>query len=138
MSEIKVDDLTGKTSAGDITVTSEGGAATMQLQQGLAKHWVNINGFGTVSTRKSFNESSVVDVATGTFTSNFSNNMSDINFCVSGLAGHSDGTLTSLSSPQRTPTLTSTTSKVSYQVTYQNASRYDAQYVFGVTHGDLA
>ena len=37
MSEIKVDTLTGKTSAGDITVTSEGGAATMQLQQGLAK-----------------------------------------------------------------------------------------------------
>jgi hypothetical protein len=37
MSTILVDNLTGKTSAGDITVTSEGGAATMQLQQGLAK-----------------------------------------------------------------------------------------------------
>ena len=37
MSEIKVDTLTGKTSAGDITVTSEGGAATQSLQQGLAK-----------------------------------------------------------------------------------------------------
>ena len=40
MSEIKVDTLTGKTSAGDITVTSEGGAATQSLQQGLAKAWV--------------------------------------------------------------------------------------------------
>ena len=43
MSEIKVDTLTGKTTAGDITVTSEGGAATMQLQQGLAKAWVGFN-----------------------------------------------------------------------------------------------
>ena len=34
MSEIIVDKLTGVGTAGDITVTSEGGAATMQLQQG--------------------------------------------------------------------------------------------------------
>ena len=53
MSEIKVDTLTGKTSAGDITVTSEGGAATMQLQQGLAKVWQNLDGSGTISTRDS-------------------------------------------------------------------------------------
>jgi hypothetical protein len=51
MSTILVDNLTGKTSAGDITVTSEGGAATMQLQQGLAKAWVNFNGTGTVALR---------------------------------------------------------------------------------------
>jgi hypothetical protein len=31
---LKVDAMQGVTSAGDITITSEGGAATMQLQQG--------------------------------------------------------------------------------------------------------
>jgi len=35
MSTILVDNLTGKTSAGSITVTSEGGAATQSLQQEL-------------------------------------------------------------------------------------------------------
>ena len=44
MSTIVADNLTGKTTAGSVTVTSEGGAATQSLQQGLAKVWVNING----------------------------------------------------------------------------------------------
>ena len=34
---LKVDELQGIATAGDITVTSEGGAATQSLQQGLAK-----------------------------------------------------------------------------------------------------
>ena len=39
MSEILVNKLTGTSTAGSILVTSEGGAATMQLQQGLEKTW---------------------------------------------------------------------------------------------------
>ena len=35
---LKVDEMQGVTSAGDITITGEG-TATMQLQQGLAKCW---------------------------------------------------------------------------------------------------
>ena len=66
MSEIKVDNLTGKTSAGDITVTSEGGAATQSLQQGLAKAWVLYDQLdGTADTVGSLNLSTLVDVATG-------------------------------------------------------------------------
>ena len=53
MSEMIVNKLTGKTSAGDIDVVSEGGNATMQLQQGLAKAWVNFVGTGTVSINNS-------------------------------------------------------------------------------------
>ena len=34
---LKVDAMQGVTAAGDITITSEGGAATQSLQQGLAK-----------------------------------------------------------------------------------------------------
>ena len=80
MSEIKVDTLTGKTSAGNITVTSEGGAATMQLQQGLLKHWAHTNNTGTTVV-DSFNLSSLGDTATGTQTFNFSNAMSNADFC---------------------------------------------------------
>jgi hypothetical protein len=82
MSEIKVDTLTGKTTAGDITVTSEGGAATMQLQQGLAKVWINFNGTGTIAIRDSYAVTSIVDDGTGTYTTNFSNAMSNINYSV--------------------------------------------------------
>ena len=90
MSEIKVDTLTGKTSAGDITVTSEGGAATMQLQQGLAKAWANVNASATYSIRNSLNISSVSDLGTGLLTNNFASNMSAADYsamCLSQLNG---------------------------------------------------
>ena len=80
MSELKVDTLTGKTSAGDITVTSEGGAATMQLQQGLANFWVNVASNQT-TVNDSLNMSSVSDGGVGqaifTFINSFSQNPFD-------------------------------------------------------------
>ena len=80
MSTILVDNLTGKTSAGSITVTSEGGAATQSLQQGLCKVWVNFNGTGTVAIRASFNVSSITDNGTGDYTVNFTTAMPDANY----------------------------------------------------------
>ena len=62
---LKVDEMQGVTSAGDITITSEGGAATMQLQQGVAKAWINFTGVSTTASRDSFNISSITDAATG-------------------------------------------------------------------------
>jgi hypothetical protein len=85
MSEIKVDTLTGKTTAGDITVTSEGGAATMQLQQGLAKAWQSITASGgTPSFNDSLNTSSITDRNVGRHTVNFSSSFSSVNYAVTG------------------------------------------------------
>ena len=92
MSEIKVDTLTGKTSAGNITVTSEGGAATMQLQQGLAKAWINFDG-NPPYTKTSFNVSSTVDNAAGNFTINWSNTFSTSEYSNAGGAGGNTGTI---------------------------------------------
>ena len=64
MSEIKVDSLTGKTTAKTVTVTV-GATATQSLEQGLAKTWISINTTGTISIRDSFNVSSATDVAIG-------------------------------------------------------------------------
>ena len=67
MSEIKVDTLTGKTTANDITVTV-GATATISLKQGLAKAF---HGYGNQATgdldanSKTLNISSYVDFATG-------------------------------------------------------------------------
>ena len=40
MSTVKVNKLTGTTTAGSIAVTGETGSTTTNLQQGLAKAWV--------------------------------------------------------------------------------------------------
>ena len=78
---LKVDDLRGNTAAGNITITSEGGAATMQLQQGAVKVWANYEQEGTHSTRDSFNVSSLTDAAQGRTTINFTNSMVNDDFC---------------------------------------------------------
>ena len=91
MSEINVDNLTGKTSAGDITVTSEGGAATMQLQQGLAKFWVNFNGTGTIAARDSFNLSGLTDNGTGNYTTSFISVMNNANYTAVATCGLDPG-----------------------------------------------
>ena len=65
--------------AGDITITSEGGAATQSLQQGLAKCWANLNG-STFGLRDSFSVASAVDNGTGDYTINFSNTMNNSNY----------------------------------------------------------
>jgi len=75
MSEIKVDNLNGKTSAGDITVTSEGGAATQSLQQGLAKAWVNATSSAVL--QDSNNIASGTDNGTGDYTFALTNNMNN-------------------------------------------------------------
>ena len=84
---LKVDALQGITAAGDITVTSEGGAATQSLQQGLAKAWNNINASFTI--QDSFNVASCVDesgTAPNTYTINMTNAMSNTTYMAFGTA----------------------------------------------------
>ncbi len=90
MSEIKVDSLTGKTSAGDITVTSEGGAATMQLQQGLAKAWATADDNTTIMD--SLNIASITDHSTGVSTLTFTNVMNNNLYSITVAGGYGGGT----------------------------------------------
>ena len=46
-STLKINTLTGVSTAGSIAVTGEGNSTTTNLQQGLCKSWVNFNGTGT-------------------------------------------------------------------------------------------
>ena len=63
-SQLKVDSLTGVTTAGSISVTGEGNSTTTNLQQGLVKAWGNSNAAGT-SVYNSFNVTSLTDNDTG-------------------------------------------------------------------------
>ena len=80
-SQLKVDTLTGVTTAGSILVTGEGNSTTTNLQQGLAKSWANTSGDGTPAIDDSFNNASVTDNGTGDQTFAFTNNMSNSNYC---------------------------------------------------------
>jgi hypothetical protein len=61
-------------------VTSEGGAVTTNIAQGLAKAWVNFNGNGTIAARDSLNVSGLTDRAAGKYTITFSAAMADTNY----------------------------------------------------------
>jgi hypothetical protein len=82
-SQLKVDTLTGVSTAGSIVVTGEGNSTTTNLQQGLVKAWNHYDhkgDSGSTQVLDSFNISSVADTGTGvsnhTFTNGFSNNFS--------------------------------------------------------------
>lgn len=87
MSSILVDNLTGKTTAGSVTVTSEGGAATLQLQQGLAKAWAQQDG-STAVAQDSFNVTSITDEATGSASFTMANVMANSTFSATSLTGY--------------------------------------------------
>jgi hypothetical protein len=82
---LKVDELRGIASAGSITVTGEGGAATQSLHQGLCKSWTYVSGGGSPSIVDSFNTASVTDIAAAQVASNFVNNMSNDDFSATAM-----------------------------------------------------
>jgi len=77
---LKVDAMQGVTAAGDITITSEGGAATQSLQQGLAKVWSRWQGTDTFGINDSLNVTSGTDNGTGDYTMTFSSAMGNANY----------------------------------------------------------
>ena len=64
---IKVNELQGRTTANDITVTV-GATATQSLEQGLAKGWIHFDGGDTTpAANDSLNHSSITDNGTGDY-----------------------------------------------------------------------
>ncbi len=86
-STLKINTLTGVSTAGSLAVTGEGNSTTTNLQQGLVKAWMQLNGTGTIALADSFNISSVTDVGTGIYTPTFTNNYANNDFSVSGSGG---------------------------------------------------
>jgi len=134
MSTILVDNLTGKTSAGDITVTSEGGAATQSLQQGLAKAWVNFDGTGTIAARDSLNLSSLTDAGGGNYGITVSSAFGNSDYAAAGMSQDSASGDFISSNQSVAPT---TTVFRFYNFT-STSSVADTARVFVTFHGDLA
>ena len=133
---LKVNTLTGASTAGSIAVTGEGNSTTTNLQQGLARVWFNIDCTGTPSYRDSLNCTSLTDDATGNMTHNFTNNMGNANYSLSGASGGDAGTWANNLAHFSTATPdTTSTSKIAiaYNGSYADTDRNSGSY-----HGDLA
>ena len=129
MSEIKIDTLTGKTTAGNITVTD--GSVTFKMQDSLIKHWTIIDQSGTTESLGSFNQSSLTDVGVGRTNLSWANNFASASAqCITAYNSYSvDGSWYQL------------ISTASYRLTayMQDASTYyDVDHYSGQITGDLA
>lgn len=147
MSTIIADNLTGKTAAGNVTVTSEGGAATFQLQQGLAKLWINYNGTGTIAARDSLNAGSLTDHGVGEYTVSHTNSMASANYVTSTEGTYADGNTNykndfATVNPSRAVTTPLTTGATrmtnTSRSTTSGATVYDVPNVYFAIFGDLA
>ena len=133
-SELIVDELTGRASAGSIAVTAEGGTNTTNLQQGLVKAWARINGSGSgVPAADSFNVGSTTDSDTGDYEVAYTNNFSDGEYCIT----LGDSNNANVASATHTRCNTTSASGHGLQV-YYNGALADATNVFFQVTGDLA
>ena len=117
-----------------LTVDSEGGSATTNLVQGLAKVWCSIDmDASTPVYFDSFNCSSVGDRGAGSPTINFTNSMSNDDFATCALAGQTNGA--ALSFDGDTP---KTTGDVDLRAMNSSFSTGDSPNIDSIIMGDLA
>jgi hypothetical protein len=120
---LKVDTITGVATAGSIAITGEGNSTTTNLQQGLAKAWVE--GSNAAALTDSFNISGGTDNGTGDYSYAFSNNMGSASYSISvcchsgGLAATNDDSQTTSSYKAQIFSRTSTGS-ASDQINYSS------------------
>jgi len=130
-SELKVNTLTGVSTAGSIAVTGEGNSTTTNLQQGLLKSWLNLDGSGTIGISDSYNVGSVTDNGTGSYAKTLSNAMSNSLYATGG--GHSANS----SFDANSRVLPSTTTSI-VMYTQAGGAVADADVVTALVSGDLA
>ena len=134
---VQINQLRGIDTAGSVSVQGEG-TATTNLQQGLAKCWINFNGSSTVAIRDSFNFTSLTDNGTGdytqTFTSAFSNNDYGPACVTQDSENDTSNFTTSYAAIYRSATGLQTTNM---RLGSGHAStRYDITGIFASVHGD--
>lgn len=138
-SVLKVNTLTGVTTAGSIVVTGEGNSTTTNLQQGLAKSWLSMNGAGTIAVRDSFNITSISDGGVGLTDVTIANNMSDGAYSLTGASGtwiaNSNNVRLGFSTETHPPT--TTLFRTITRGANDNTDR-DVTYSFAQVFGDLA
>ena len=137
-SQLKVDTITGVTTAGSIAVTAEGNSTTTNLQQGLAKAWTHFQGTSTAASVDGLNISSVDDDGTGDYGLHFTNNMGNNKFSATTTGhwkGHTTGGELNLS--RFVGACNFSTGAYSFGSQYSNGNAQD-NYICTNVSGDLA
>ena len=137
MSTLLLNTLTGKTSAGSIVVTGEGGSTTTNMQQGLAKQFINIEAlnYNPPNIENSFNVASLTDHDTGLFGFNTTNNFANVKFAS---AGCHDVYTARAGAIESSDDRGNTTSQVKVRVGNSSGTAFDSREIMFTTHGDLA
>ena len=76
----------------DTIVAADGSSPVTLTKQSAAKHWVTIDGTGTVTSLDSFNTSSVADTAQARYTPAITNAFSNANYAVGAIGLLQSGT----------------------------------------------
>jgi hypothetical protein len=137
-SQLNVDTIKGKSTAGSISIQGEG-SATINLQQGMIKAWFNFspNNSNTYRDSSNINVSGVTDNATGDFSHAFTNNMSNDDFSfTTGTNGNSNEGVNSYNMYYE-PASTGSDFVRSQNIS-SGATPLDAYYIMGMVAGDLA
>ena len=140
-SELIEDELTGRASAGSIAVTAEGGTVTTNLQQGLQKNFLNMNGTSTIAIRDSFNTASITDIGTGNHSTTFTNNFRAVEYVFTGIFGNAGGSRTTggVTFDDLTGSPTNSTSEYRFCTRRKdNATDTDCATIMNQVSGDLA
>ena len=135
-STLKVNTLTGVSTAGSILVTGEGNSTTTSLQQGLIKAWNRLDGdASTLASNDSFgfNVSALVDGGEGRYASTFTSVMANAHYAISvtgdlGSSGRWFGIIKG----------TSNTTKINTVIYDHNAGFADSDPTMMLVAGDLA
>ena len=134
-SQLNVDTIKGQTTETSISIQGEG-SATTNLQQGLAKHWILMNGTSTIAVTDSFNNTSITDNGTGDYTVTIANNMNNATFSVAtGGAYDEDGSTQGRQGPA---SLEKTTTSFDLHCASNTTAADDWESPTGQTLGDLA
>jgi len=137
-SVLKVNTLTGVTTAGSIAVTGEGNSTTTNLQQGLAKAWHVYKSSDTFAVLDSVNGASATDHGTGDHTTTVTNAFASVNYTnhFSAEFNQSDSKVVSGASHQHSSAKSTTALRHAFQNT--SAEGRDGFQNTVTKHGDLA
>ena len=127
-SQLNVDTIKGKSTAGSISIQGEG-SKTTNLQQGLAKAWYDLDGTGTVALDDSFNCATLTDNGNVAYNIAYTNSMSSVNYA-SLFGGIS-----------QTDTGTTAVATGSHTILVRqgfDSTTIDADPIYSGIHGDLA
>ena len=73
------------TTSDSVNTGTEKSIDTSYIYNGVAKHWITLDGSGTVTVLDSFNNTSITDTAAARYTTAITNSFSNANYCISGL-----------------------------------------------------